>query len=202
MVSWLKPPPTLKNEPDPLKPYPAKHAIKHIEHYANEHDMIPRWGVLFSIKRIMSEHYAGRVFIHMGASGHFFNQHYLSVMFPLDAEAESKFLDRVVHVDISIHGKREEEVRRQTTVMMRRTEVIRAKANDSTAGGLKDLWFKRWGIQMGDGQEIQMPIGKLAPGDIAFLGGVTEARQAEGKTVRQLSRLWKYAGGAVPETDW
>lgn len=44
--------------------------------------MVPRWGVLYSIKHILNNRYAGRVFIHLGASGHLFIQHYLDTLFP------------------------------------------------------------------------------------------------------------------------
>lgn len=49
--------------------------IGHIEHYANEYDIIPRWGVLHSICDIQNNRYAGSVFVRMHQSGHMFNQH-------------------------------------------------------------------------------------------------------------------------------
>lgn len=52
-----------------------QHVIGHIEHYANEYDVIPRWGVLHSICDIQNNRYAGSVFVRMNQSGHMFNQH-------------------------------------------------------------------------------------------------------------------------------
>ena len=144
----------------------------------------------------MSEHYSGRVFIHLGASGHYFNQHYLSAMFPLDAQAASRFREQVVHVETDLPRQKEEELRRTTGKMRGRSTF---KGDASTPHGLRHLWFNRWGIDFGDGKSINMPLGRLGPGEITFLGGHAEAEAAKGKTVGELSRLWKYASGGVPD---
>ena len=47
----------------------AKHIIPHMEHYANEYDLVPRWGVLHSVQDVLNTRYAGSVFVRMGASG-------------------------------------------------------------------------------------------------------------------------------------
>ena len=39
--------------------------------------MVPRWGVLYSVEKILDRRYSGRVFVREGATGHLFNQHYL-----------------------------------------------------------------------------------------------------------------------------
>ncbi|KAL8678644.1 MAG: hypothetical protein Q9224_007100, partial [Gallowayella concinna] len=57
--------------------------IPHIEHYANEYDMVPRWGVLYAVSNLLNNRYAGNVFIRAGASGHMFVDHYLDPIFPL-----------------------------------------------------------------------------------------------------------------------
>ncbi|KAI4202072.1 MAG: hypothetical protein LQ350_002861 [Teloschistes chrysophthalmus] len=57
--------------------------IKYIEHYANEYDMVPRWGVLYATRALLTNRYAGAVFVHMGATGHMFIQHYLDRIFPV-----------------------------------------------------------------------------------------------------------------------
>lgn len=49
----------------------GKHVISHMEHYANEYDMVPRWGVLHSVQDVLDIRYAGSVFVRMGASGMF-----------------------------------------------------------------------------------------------------------------------------------
>ena len=158
--------------------------------------MVPRWGVLYSVYKIISRHYSGQVFVRLGASGHFFNQHYLSAMFPLDAQAASDFLDQEVQAETDLAHKREAMARRQTTHMRSRSTV---KSDASSLEGLRSLWFRRWGIEFGDGDCVKMPIGRLGPGEIAFLTGHAEAEAAKGKTIRELSRLWKYVNGGVPE---
>ena len=45
------------------------HIIAHMEHYANEYDLVPRWGVLHSVQDILKTRYAGSVFVRKGASG-------------------------------------------------------------------------------------------------------------------------------------
>ncbi len=56
------------------KIYPAdatqrNHVISHMEHYANEYDIVPRWGVLHSVHDVLKTRYAGSIFVRMGASG-------------------------------------------------------------------------------------------------------------------------------------
>lgn len=77
----------------------TEHIITVIEHYCNEFDMVPRWGVLNNVRYQPQHRYAGSVFIHRQASGHLFNRHYLDTMFPMDRKAQH-FLDQVVDVDI------------------------------------------------------------------------------------------------------
>ncbi|KAL9588019.1 MAG: hypothetical protein Q9203_003171 [Teloschistes exilis] len=62
--------------------------IKYIEHYANEYDMVPRWGVLYATRALLTNRYAGAVFVHMGATGHMFIQHYLDHIFPVPGRTD------------------------------------------------------------------------------------------------------------------
>lgn len=71
--------------------------VRHIEHYINGEDLVPRWGVLKEAQRIPQNRYAGKVFVRIAATGHMLNQHYLSQMFPLLGDAH--FLDQKVLVD-------------------------------------------------------------------------------------------------------
>lgn len=50
-------------------PNQGKHIIPHMEHYANEYDLVPRWGVLHSVQDVLNARYAGSVFVRMGSSG-------------------------------------------------------------------------------------------------------------------------------------
>lgn len=69
---------TIQSDRPSISPQ-GQHVIGHIEHYANEYDVIPRWGVLHSICDIQTNRYAGSVFVRMHQSGHMFNQHVRSL---------------------------------------------------------------------------------------------------------------------------
>ena len=47
----------------------SNYVIPHMEHYANELDLVPRWGVLHSVQDVLQTRYAGSIFIRIGASG-------------------------------------------------------------------------------------------------------------------------------------
>ena len=47
----------------------GNHVIPYMEHYANEYDLVPRWGVLHSVQDVLNARYAGSIFIRLGASG-------------------------------------------------------------------------------------------------------------------------------------
>lgn len=177
----------------PSAPAQPQHIIKHIEHYANEYDMIPRWGVLHSVRTILSNRYAGSVFVRMGASGHMFNQHYMDPMFPL-SKPESlspleAFLDSIVSMDGDLTFARRE-----------------AGVSDV------DVLCKDAGLEFGNGQIIpdDSPLtngtgsGKGGNAVMVFSrtsSGLVVGEEAPGKTVRALSRLWRYRGGRSPEPD-
>ncbi|KAK2810415.1 hypothetical protein FQN50_002904 [Emmonsiellopsis sp. PD_5] len=100
---------------------PAR-VIRHIEHYVNNEDIVPRWGVLWNIRDVHTR-YSGKVFVRNQATGHMFNQHYLANIFPLgtrpgeglgggDGTDEGRgFLDQVVVVDERTCRDREGYVR-------------------------------------------------------------------------------------------
>ena len=169
--------------------------------------MIPRWGVLYNTMTVLDNSYSGTVFVRMGASGHLFNQHYMDPMFPLQPTPTAPshqqqqqhtipnghpdilhpFLDKEVDVDEKTAVKRERTA-------LRNMGLMRAES----------------GIDFGDGETV--PVGVLAnsgadgglhigfvrPGDDAVVG---LGREARGKTVRELSRLWMYLGGASPGNE-
>ena len=47
----------------------SNHIIPHMEHYANELDLVPKWGVLHSVQDVLDARYAGSIFVRLGASG-------------------------------------------------------------------------------------------------------------------------------------
>ena len=171
-----------------LPPQP-KRVISHIEHYANERDMVPRWGVLHCVQNILDNRYAGSVFVRMGASGHLFNQHYMDAMFPLKGPdtvwQTGGFLDHHVKVDKKLAMKKE-------NVAISKIGVMRRES----------------GLEFGDGQVIHDGAGVMngRPDDTVMAFGRTDSGrllsdEAQGKTVRALSRLWMYEGGQSPPTS-
>ena len=174
--------------------------------YANEYDMVPRWGVLHCTRDILSNCYAGAVFVRMGASGHMLNQHYLDPMFPTPSRSDQRqptdtedaspvsadsFLDQKVSVDSDMLLKRRNTQRKAAGILR------------SESGGL----------EFGDGELVHSHCdsngrpnggGALAGGDQTMCFGRTDSgkllgEEARGKTVRELSRLWRYQGGKSPE---
>ncbi len=191
--SHQPPHPPTKTQLDRLSLSQPKHLISHIEHYANELDMVPRWGVLHCTKDIVNNRYAGSVFVREGASGHMFNQHYMDAMFPFPEKSthwlQDTFLDRVIQVDEDLVIKRE-------------------KTAVSKAGLLES----RSGLDFGDGEIVPETrslyngtnSGLVSNGDpvLTFArtdSGRLQVEEARGKTVRELSRLWRYYAGRSPD---
>ncbi|KAK0654439.1 hypothetical protein DIS24_g5239 [Lasiodiplodia hormozganensis] len=75
-------------------------AIRYIEHYVNDEDMVARWGVLHFIH--VPNRFMGRLFQRKG-TGHLLNQHYLNYMFPLGSDNrvldKNDFMDSEVDLD-------------------------------------------------------------------------------------------------------
>ena len=158
--------------------------------------MVPRWGVLHSTHNILSNRYAGSVFVRMGASGHMFNQHYMDAMFRyLEPERQKMddrhwlvdpFLDKVVTVDEQVVNRRESLAAEQLSVIRRES-----------------------GLQFGNGETLPDTGNAAVNGSkrgsdpvMTFVrtdSGRLLSEEARGKTVRELSRLWRYQGGRSPD---
>jgi len=165
--------------------------IPYIEHYCNEYDMVSRWGALHSTTKVLNNRYSGSIFVRLGATGHMFNQHYLSVMFPPSPRSweagangfrklngtASSFLDKVVDVDEGLALKRE----------------------DTAVGILR--WDSMF--EVGKGGRLEVDGGKkgVVDGEMPVEDGLLDGmcREAEGRSVRELSRLWLYLGGRSPK---
>lgn len=57
--------------------------ISHIEHYANENDVLARWGILYNIREVPINRYTGRVFIVNGKSSPLLGTGYLDQLWPI-----------------------------------------------------------------------------------------------------------------------
>ncbi|KAL9121308.1 MAG: hypothetical protein Q9187_002131 [Circinaria calcarea] len=166
-------------------PSPQTDYIPHIEHYVNELDIVPRWGVLNNMAGLPANRYAGGAFIRLGVTGHLFNQHYLGSMFPFSAatgrstvEAARGFLEQVVQVDEETAERRERE------------------AGVRGEGLRRESWLQG----VGEGNREGKEGAGMGMQQKAVVQAGAEVWQAKGKTVMDLSRLWMYLGGAVPES--
>ncbi|KAK4694602.1 hypothetical protein P7C71_g3005, partial [Lecanoromycetidae sp. Uapishka_2] len=180
-----------------LPPQP-KHVISHIEHYANEYDMVARWGVLHCTQDILNNRYAGSVFVRMGSSGHLFNQHYMDAMFPLPNDNAPLlpriFLDGLVKVDEKLAMKRE-DVAIGNVGVMRRESGLEFGDGQVIQDGLPMMHNPHSGSS-GSHRTSENPVMTFARTSTGRL----LAEEAQGKTVRELSRLWRYQGGRSPHT--
>ncbi|KLJ07945.1 hypothetical protein EMPG_16581 [Blastomyces silverae] len=165
--------------------------IRYIEHYVNGEDIVPRWGVMYNV-RLAKTRYSGRVFIRNGATGHMFNQHYLDNIFPLDGRllppghnnrpgAPTGFLDQVVTVD-------------ECTCRDREAYYATAAAS---AAGKAGRCESSAGVNGHGGGVMSVSTGSgLCAGDP---NDGDDEYDGAGMTVRDLSRLWRYLGGADPD---
>lgn len=185
----------------------SKRIISHIEHYANSEDMVTRWGVLYSIKNLLDNRFCGQVFVHQGASGHMLNQHYLGTMFPLRGEEPTPgegvdkvpFLDQKVAVDKDIERRRCAEADKQRGIMRHESLPIGADVDKSIrvaspvrtgSGSLLTEIDGRVNIVGGPGMEPEHSDSDSDSG-----------HEDNGKTVKELSRLWKYLKGGDPDQE-
>lgn len=190
--------------------------IPHIEHYALANDMSARCGILHSIRNVMDGRFCGRVFVvndgpSLGSqisNGFLFREHYMDVLFPLNTT--EPILDEIVSVDISTAEKREftamgialpmktivhpDHRRESIDQMMMGSSMGSPEISPRTNGRPKRNHVVRtvssekrssWGTAGTLGID---GVGK------ARLG----AKECEGRTMRQLSRLWRYERGGQP----
>lgn len=113
-------------------------------------------------------------------------------MFPLDKARANEFLDQVVDVDEETASRRESVSARQVGIMRQESSLENFEFGDGRVvpvGGGAELPGGKG--QASDGR-VGSGINFVEPSSIGVL-------QARGKTVRELSRLWRYTGGEVPE---
>ena len=156
-------------------------SIRHIEHYANEKDLVARWGPLHNVDHEPSNRYSGRVFVRQGGSGHLFIEHYLSVIFPLPNTTGSS-----VDLKDQSHPFLDTVVKPDSELATRRKSAALGNLDGSHNGPRKDSMF-------------DFEKGTVVVPDTLQDHDAASIESAEGKTVRQLSRLWKYLGGASPD---
>jgi hypothetical protein len=217
---------TPSTKPPKISEMLPERVIAHIEHYCNSQDMVTRWGALFSAKSILQNRFCGHIFINEGASGHMLNQHYLSDMFPLHhkrageghrhgTSSEDKhhglpFLDRIVNLDTATITQRDSEAVHQLAVMRHDSAPDWGdhshQAREAHVGDVHHIQSKA------EHEEMILKLGegtRLTSKDLSGAEGsrisvikrheVEEVKVYKGKTVRQLSRLWRYLDGGDPD---
>ncbi|KAE9362540.1 hypothetical protein N431DRAFT_490468 [Stipitochalara longipes BDJ] len=198
--------------------------VAHIEHYCNSGDMVTRWGALFSAKSILQNRFCGHIFINEGVTGHMLNQHYLSDMFPIHhkkggaghvegTSSEAKnygvpFLDRVVKLDTATVTHRDSNAAHQLAVMrdesapdrgdhshIAHTTPVTEIHNSQSQAEHHDVF-----LELGEGSKLTSKDLSGAEGSRISVVIVQDPNNNRGKTVRQLSRLWRYMDGADPDS--
>ena len=170
--------------------------------------MVSRWGALYNVASVLDNRYSGTVFVRMGATGHMFNQHYLTAMFPQPIQA-------VLSTVANGHGMAANGEEQRVNVFLDKPVA----ASERLALAKEDIAMQKMGLmrrestspffEFGNGEVV--PVGAVLDGDLSkgskgdtnikflkddvALGG----QGVNGRTVRQLSRLWKYEGGRSPE---
>lgn len=158
--------------------------VRVIEHYCNEFDMVPRWGVLYSTKQCPHQRYAGQVFVRRQATGHIFDRHYLAPMFPSslavkadghgggDGQQLDVFLDQLVAVDSTTTQSRKEAA---STLKDKMATTVNARQAQQAQQAVP---ASDWTVYATDECEDERA-----------------ARAGTAVSVRSLSRLWKYLDG-------
>ncbi|PGH00505.1 hypothetical protein AJ79_08196 [Helicocarpus griseus UAMH5409] len=200
--------------------------IKYIEHYVNGEDMVPRWGVLHNVRCVRTR-YSGKVFIRNNATGHMFNQHYLNSIFRLEnssseylnAEGDKGFLDQEVTVDeCTCRERKVYTVAASTTgagsstAGAKASTIMEGASAESTIaeGTTTSDATVEGGAMSGQGNggspllvdTVADGVGILPMSDgVVYADDEDDETAATGMTVRQLSRLWRYLGGADADAD-
>jgi hypothetical protein len=116
------------------------------------------------------------------------NEHYLDLIFLSNRQHATNFLDQVVEVDMETAEKREFTAQgialpQKSTGRHSSGNTSRTHADYSSDLSPKSKNRTSW--------ETSMSVNGVGKARIA-------ARECEGKTVRQLSRLWRYLHGGRP----
>jgi hypothetical protein len=215
---------TILNQNSAISVMLPERVIPYIEHYCNGQDMVTRWGALYSAKSNLQNRFCGHIFINEGASGHMLNQHYLSDMFPIhhrkagqghapgtsseDKHGGVPFLERVVHVDTATITQRDSAAIHQLAIMRHESAPLDPNdhshvAHESEVHQLHEAKSSKERndfLTLGEGRELTSHDLSGAEGSrISVVKVYTPGDEYKGKTVRQLSRLWRYENGADPD---
>ena len=174
---------------------PEERLIKHIEHYCNEHDFVARFGALHFSKDKLSNRFVGKIFENKGHGGHLLNQHYLSPMFAGDS---SDFLEMVVEV---------EEDKAVQRAQVSSEEMTREEPRSSRSLPPARTKFRMASVEVPNhldqmrtlGRSIAVPTPGTGWGSAAEASTRASVEILRGRTVKELSRLWRYKDGRSPD---
>jgi len=208
--------------PEPKKSISAmqpERVISHIEHYCNSQDMVTRWGALYSAQSILQNRFCGHIFINEGVSGHMLNQHYLSKMFPIsdrqvngllkDEHYQIPFLDRIVNLDTATVTQRKANKVHQLAVMRHDSAPLDPEDHSHQADSthVHDIHeadskakHAELNLKLGEGTKLTSKDLSGAEGSrISVVKVHDPEEEVRGRTVRQLSRFWRYLDGGDPD---
>ncbi|TAQ87807.1 hypothetical protein B7494_g3873 [Chlorociboria aeruginascens] len=198
----------------------CERVIPHIEHYALQYDLLACNGILHHTRSVLDTRFCGRVFVLSPPSTHqgfLFSTHYLSLLFPdrtrtsyasktrvpgTKTTLEIELLDEVIDVDIETAEKREFTAQRMSIPLKRLS--LPSQRQYSPLPVVNDEVSEKGFKTIKVSKESRASWNGLGTGMISGIGvdGVSKAREAareaQGKTLRQVSRLWRYAGGGRP----
>jgi hypothetical protein len=175
--------------------------IPHVEHYALASDIFARCGVLHNTRNVLHNRFCGCVFVldekamtrpngsaaSTAAGGFMLNEHYLDLLFPTDPLHAIDVLNQAVEVDVETAEKREFTAQGvalpQKSISTHSSENSSRSQSDSTNASSKSENRANW--------ETTVGVSGVGKARVA-------AKECEGKTVKQLSRLWRYAHGGRP----
>lgn len=155
----------------------SEKAIRYIEHYANDEDMVARWGVLHFTH--VRNRFMGRLFQRKG-SGHLLNQHYLNYMFPLGPD--NRALDKNDFMETEVELGHDE--------MDSDREGLEASLCDLLSGSDSDSSDDERAVV----DDVNSPVLPVVP----IHSSTSSHRIPKHPKVKDFSRLWQYRNGRSP----
>ncbi|RDW71720.1 hypothetical protein BP5796_07754 [Coleophoma crateriformis] len=169
----------------------TERVLPHCEHYALSNDITAKCGILHHTRNTLDNRFCGRVFA-IDRPG-FLLTHYLNTLFPINPlTTPNKALDEIVSVEVQTAEKR--EFTAQGVSMPLKTLSHSPRNSLSPLGSPRPL-----SQSAKEERRRSWNIGGIYGTGMDSIGQArNSARENEGKSVRQLSRLWRYVGGARP----
>lgn len=174
-----------------------------MEHYTMCNDLVARCGIMHHSMCLLDNRFCGRIFV-VNRPGFTFSQ-YLDMMFPsaMMRKHAISLLDEVPEIDISMAEKREFTAQGMSSPL--RPMMMQMMKNMGGEEMMSGIGMNGMDGKMMDGMRSGMKGDKRSSWNMSGSDSVATARmcaqECEGKTMRQLSRLWRYAGGARPMGD-